>query len=332
MRDGGIAYLSFTEKGRALAQTLCGALGGTVSCTRDGVQLADWTAASFASARALVYVGAAGIAVRAIAPHLRGKASDPAVVAVDECARFAVPLLSGHLGGANELARELARVCGAVPVITTATDANGVFAVDEWARVQGLTVIEPARIKAVSARLLAGGSVTLRSMFPIDGEPPPGVRTVEDGEADVWVDIRAHDALTLCPRALVLGIGCKRGTARETLEARFAALCAETGLRPEAVCAAATIDCKRDEPGLAAFCAAHGWPVTCCTAAELAAVEGDFSDSAFVERTVGVGNVCERAAVRLSQGELVIGKTAGAGVTLALAVKKLRLDWRTRNG
>ena len=84
--------------------------------------------------------------MRAIAPHCRSKAVDPAVVVLDECGHFAVPILSGHLGGANDLVRALAAVCGAVPVITTATDANGVFAVDEWARHQNCAVLEPGRI------------------------------------------------------------------------------------------------------------------------------------------------------------------------------------------
>ena len=131
------AYLAFTEKGLALAQKLAAAYPGSVArCGRDGVRLADWTAAQFAGQEALIFVGAVGIAVRAIAPHCRSKATDPAVVAVDECGHFAVPLLSGHLGGANDLAQALAAVCGAVPVITTATDANGIFAVDEWAKHQ----------------------------------------------------------------------------------------------------------------------------------------------------------------------------------------------------
>ena len=127
------AYLAFTAKGLALAQQLAQTCPGSVSrCGLGGVTLAGWTAQQFAAADALVFVGAAGIAVRAIAPHCQSKATDPAVVVLDECGRFAVPLLSGHLGGANDLACRLAAACGAVPVITTATDANGLFAVDEW--------------------------------------------------------------------------------------------------------------------------------------------------------------------------------------------------------
>ena len=168
------AYLAFTEKGLALAQKLAGALPGTVArCGHGGPGLADWAAEQFAHADALIFVGAVGIAVRAIAPHCRNKAVDPAVVVLDECGRFAVPILSGHLGGANDLARALAAVCSAVPVITTATDANGVFAVDAWARHQNCAVLEPERIKRVSSRLLAVRCGTGRNS-PSPGRPLPG--------------------------------------------------------------------------------------------------------------------------------------------------------------
>ena len=170
------AYLAFTEKGMALAHRLARALPGSVSrCGAGGVRLAEWTSTQFAQADALIFVGAVGIAVRAIAPHCKSKASDPAVVVLDECGRFAVPILSGHLGGANDLARALAAVCGAVPVITTATDANGLFAVDEWAKHQHCLVAEPARIKKVSSALLAGRTVRFASDWPIQGTPPAGV-------------------------------------------------------------------------------------------------------------------------------------------------------------
>ena len=321
-------FLAFTEKGRALAGTLCTALGGEVSCTRDGVSLQSWTAENFAAKRALVYVGAVGIAVRTVAPYIVSKTSDPAVVAVDECARYAVPLLSGHLGGANELARRIAEICGAEAVITTATDRNGLFAVDDWARAQNLAVWNPEKIKTVSSKRLAGGPVTLRTLFPIDGAIPACVRLSEEDGADIWVDIRAHEGLTLVPRALVLGVGCRRGTGAEALEMRFAALCRETGIVPEAVSCAASIDLKRDEAGLLAFCACHGWPLSFYSAEALAALDGDFTASAFVKDTAGVDNVCERAAVRAAGGELVVRKYAGGGVTLALAKKEMRLDWK----
>ena len=151
-----VRLLAFTDKGLALAQRLAGLLGGEAVRCGGAVTLAGWTADAFASADALVFVGAAGIAVRAIAPHLQSKATDPAVVAVDEAGRFAIPLASGHLGGANRLARRIAAACGGTPVITTATDVNGRFAVDEWARVQGFRLLDVGRIRTVSGKLLAG--------------------------------------------------------------------------------------------------------------------------------------------------------------------------------
>lgn len=311
------AYLAFTEKGMALAHRLARALPGSVSrCGAGGVRLAEWTSTQFAQADALIFVGAVGIAVRAIAPHCKSKATDPAVVVLDECGRFAVPLLSGHLGGANALARALAEACGAIPVITTATDANGVFAVDEWAKAQGCAVLEPERIKLVSGALLAGHTVRLASDWPVQGTPPAGVALAGAGEAaDFALTLTpgktAPEALHLVPRIGVLGVGCKRGTTADQLEAAFAAFCAAHGLAPAGIRGAASIDLKQDEPGLAAFCAAHGWPITFYTARQLQAVEGHFTPSAFVRSVTGVDNVCERAAVCAADGPLQVPKQAG---------------------
>ena len=205
------AYLAFTETGLALAKRLSATLPGSVArCGQDGVSLAEWASAQFVQSDALIFVGAAGIAVRAIAPHCKSKPTDPAVVVVDECGRFAVPILSGHLGGANDLARAIAAVCGAVPVITTATDAHGIFAVDEWAKHQNCLVLEPERIKLVSGKLLAEQPVYYRTDFPETGTVPAGLFPADSPE-------KADFALTLCPtgqalhlvpRIGVLGICC----------------------------------------------------------------------------------------------------------------------------
>ena len=241
------AYLAFTDTGLALARRLADALPGSVDrCGSGGVSLAGWTALQFAQSDALVFVGAVGIAVRAIAPHCRSKASDPAVVVLDECGRFAVPVLSGHLGGANDLARALAAVCGAVPVITTATDAHGIFAVDEWAKHQNCTVLEAERIKHVSSKLLAGQSVRFAAEFPVQGTPPAGVDPARTpAEADFALTLSpAGDALHLVPHIGVLGIGCRRGTCAEQLEAAFADFCARHSLAPACIVAAASIDLR----------------------------------------------------------------------------------------
>lgn len=327
------AYLAFTERGLALAQQLAAACPGPVArCGAGGPGLDEWTAAQFAASDALIYIGAVGIAVRAIAPHCRSKAADPAVVVLDECGRFAVPLLSGHLGGANALARRLAAVCGAVPVITTATDLHGLFAVDEWAKRQGCIVAEPERIKRVSGALLAGKRVHFTADWPIQGTPPAGVQSAAGGCADFALTLTpTGQALHIVPRIAVLGIGCRRGTTAQHLEAAFAAFCSETGLAPQGVAAAASIDLKRDETGLAAFCRDHGWSMDFYTAAQLRAVPGSFTASGFVTSVTGVDNVCERAAVLASGGKLLLPKWARDGVTFAAALRPFAPDWRWRD-
>lgn len=327
------AYLAFTSKGLALARKLAATQPGAVArCGENGVTLANWTAAQFAQSDALVFVGAVGIAVRAIAPHCRSKATDPAVVVLDECGRFAIPLLSGHLGGANDLARRLAKACGAVPVITTATDANGVFAVDEWAKHQHCLVAEPARIKKVSGALLAGRTVRFASDWPIQGTPPAGVEPAGDAaQASFALTITptmTSNALHIIPCIAVLGIGCKRGTPADKLADAFAAFCAETKLAPQSIAAAASIDLKKDELGLAEFGQKQGWPVTFYTADELRAVPGQFAHSDFVQSITGVDNVCERAAVLVAGGPVWAHKWARDGVTFAVALRPFTPDWR----
>lgn len=328
------AYIAFTARGLALAERLAAACPGSVArCGAGGVSLRAWTEKQFAAADALVFVGAAGIAVRAVAPYCSGKAVDPAVVVLDEGGRFAIPLLSGHLGGANDLARRLAAVCHAVPVITTATDGRGVFAVDEWAKRQNCAVAEPERIKYVSSALLAGQSVCYAADWPVHGEPPAGVLPAASADrADFALTLTpTGEALHLVPRIAVLGVGCKRGTTVQKLETAFADFCAAHTFAPQAVVSAASIDLKKNETGLSAFCQKHGWPMDFYTAAELRAVPGKFTPSGFVQSITGVDNVCERAAVLAADGTLFIPKWARDGVTFAVAIRPFAPDWRWKN-
>ena len=326
-----LRLLAFTDRGYALARMLGEKLGGAVSRCGRGCTLESWTQEGFRTGESLIFVGAVGIAVRAIAPFVKSKTTDPAVVAVDEGGRYAIPLLSGHLGGANDLARTIAGICGAQAVITTATDVRGLFPVDQWARRQGLRVENPEKIKAVSAKVLAGAAVAVRSDWPVVGTPPEGVKLTEEAEWDVEVSCRRTDgtALHLVPPAAVLGVGCKRGTSLQALEGAFGALLARAALSHLAVEKICSIDLKRDEPGLLAFCEAHGLSLKTYSAGELAAVPGDFPTSDFVKKVTGVGNVCQRAAVLGSGGGKLLGeKYQREGVTMALALGAYPLDWR----
>ena len=324
-----IAWISFTPRGRVLAEKLCERTGGTAEdARREGFSLSTWTEQAFSEAQALVFVGAAGICIRAVAPFLKNKAEDPAVICMDEAGQFVIPLLSGHLGGANALAREISLLCGGTPVITTATDVNHLFAIDLWAKKQQLAVINPQRIKVLSAKILAGEEIAVSCPWPVSGEPPEHVTLGTRGDAAVTFHRVSEDVLALVPHTAVLGVGCRKGITEAQLEDVFQLFCEKRAIHPEAICAAASVDRKGREGGLRAFCKTHGWPLRCYSADDLNSLPGIYTGSDFVRQTVGTDNVCERAAVLASGGSLIENKFACGGVTFALAAASPVLDWR----
>lgn len=316
----------FTERGRALGERLAaeGLEFHLTRCGGEGPGVGEWTAQSFPRANALLFIGAAGIAVRAVAPYVTAKTSDPAVLVLDEGGRYVIPILSGHIGGANALASRLAALLGAEAVITTATDINKVFAADTWAAGRGYHIHDPARIKTVSARLLSGERAGLWSSFPVEGALPEGLYPApsrEEAHLTIGVEKAENErALRLIPPVLVLGVGCRRGTEAAAIEELFKTLCDKEDLHPKAFGLVCSIDLKKDEPGLLEFCRGRGLPFQTFSAGELAGVPGDFTPSPFVEATTGVDNVCERSAA-LGGGMLRVKKTAGGGVTMAVAVR-----------
>ena len=282
----------------------------------------DWAGEGFRQADALVFVCASGIAVRAIAPHVWDKRTDPAVLVLDEGGTFVIPLLSGHLGGANVLAEDLAQKLGGTPVLTTATDVNGLFAVDVFAKMNDLFIENMALAKSVSAALLAGEKVGFRSDLPVVDDLPKGL-TVDDADLGILISAANETpfprTLRLTPRRYVAGLGCRRGKSAEGLEAFLMENLARCGVGVHELKALASIDLKKDERGLVALAKKVGVPFLTYSAEELQQVPGDFTASAFVKETTGVDSVCERAAVLSSGGTLVVKKVAENGMTFALA-------------
>lgn len=275
----------------------------------------------FNNVDAMVFVGSVGIAVREIAPHVRDKATDPAVISIDELGRFSVPLLSGHIGGANALALDLANALGATPVITTATDINKKFSVDTWAARKGLVIASLSRAKAVSAAILEQ-DVPLKSDYPIVTNLPGGVVLADSGDVGIRISVFKDEpykrTLRLIPKILHLGIGCRKGTSVETIREAVDEVLLEHNIDQRAIKCAASIDLKAEEAGLLQYCGEQKLPVTFYTAEELKAVPGEFTPSAFVQSITGVDNVCERAAL-IGAEKLIVKKAARNGVTVALA-------------
>ena len=278
----------------------------------------------FATSELLVFVGSCGIAVRKIAPFVHDKRTDPAVVCVDELGTFVIPLLSGHIGGANALARKLADSLNATAVITTATDINRRFSVDTWATEHGCAISSMKLAKAVSAAILEG-DIPLKSDFSIVGNLPNGVISDETGNLGIYLTATNaepfENTLRLIPKVLHLGIGCRRGIEKEAIERAVEQVFRENGLDFRAVSCAASIDLKQDEEGLLSFCEEQSLPIRFYSAAELEAVPGEFTPSPFVQKVTGVDNVCERAAL-IGAEDLIVRKTACHGVTVAVAKRK----------
>lgn len=326
-------YLAFTEKGMQLAHTMAQHTSGEVSRSGKPMTAAQWTKRYFEKGNVLVFIGACGIAVRSIAPYVKDKTTDAAVLVLDEAGRYVIPILSGHLGCANDWARILAGKIGAVPVLTTATDVRGVFAVDEWAKRQNMALCHTENIVTCSSRLLEGKEVAFSSPWEIQGTPPTNITIAQNGQAQVVLSVfrQPQQVLHLVPRIVVLGVGCRRGIEQERLAEQIDRFLEQAELCMEAVCAVATIDIKKNEPALTAFCHERGLPLLTYSAQELAAVQGTFSASEFVQKTVGVENVCERAACLAAKGELLLPKLAGSGVTVAAAQKEFTPDWSWTN-
>ncbi|MBR0225067.1 MAG: cobalamin biosynthesis protein [Thermoguttaceae bacterium] len=340
-----IRVCAFTDKAVRLAERIAEAFPDDfVELWRKDVALSEWLEDAFAIHAPIVFVSAVGIAVRLLAPCVRRKESDVAAVVVDELGRFAIPILSGHLGGANRLAETLARRIGATPVITTATDLNGLMAIDVFAAENAMRLSDPRMIVKVSAKLLREGSFELAIAPGIAYEPgaaPPEVRFCEfspDRRVDVAVSERpaSQATLTLIPKRLVLGIGCKKGTPPQVLERFVDERLDMAGLSSvdREFAAIATVDLKRREYALARFATKNRAQFVVYSPEELAAVAGSFTRSEFVRETVGVDNVCERAAVLCAGdgAELVLRKQSGNGVALAIAKRKAVVKtWKTQS-
>lgn len=327
MKPDGTEYVLFTKY-----QTCCQE-EQTVRFVAQGI--GEWAKEQFEAGNALLFIGACGIAVRAIAPHITDKLHDSPVLVMDEKGQYVIPILSGHVGGANELALFLAEKIGAEPVITTATDIQNKFAVDLFAKKNGLTIVNKDGIAKVSSKVLSGKCITMaieQGHFEKKGTLPKGIKLVEYPpikKVDVVISSengKFETVILLSPKEYALGIGCKKGTEAEKIEDFIMRHLHKAGISLMQVFGIASIDVKRDEPGILAWSRKERVPFLTYTAEELWCVKGDFHKSDFVRKQVGVDNVCERAALKMCEpeGRLIYEKHAEDGMTIAIA----RREWR----
>jgi cobalt-precorrin 5A hydrolase len=342
----GFYVFSFTRAGRALAKRLSAEFEGT-SVARPfeckGAGLRKKIAALFKdNALDVVFIGATGIAVRTTAPFLRGKDKDPAVVVMDDAGRFVISLLSGHMGGANELARAIAGRLGSKAVITTATDAARLPALEDLACEFDLAIEDAKKIKAVNAAILNGDRVFVadvstqrrKRMAKRFGKTPFTFRraaksSLAKGDALVVISDKrdlllprkiASRVAVLRPRDLFLGIGCRRGVSAGEIEKAVDLTLKRAGVSSLCIKRLATVDIKRDERGLLAFARKARLVIDFFSPKELSGIKPPSGESRYVKKWLGIGAVSEPSALKSSRTKRIwLKKEIHGRVTIAAA-------------
>jgi cobalt-precorrin 5A hydrolase len=285
-----------------------------------------------------VFIMATGIVVRVVAPLLEGKETDPAAVVMDDAGKFAISLLSGHLGGANELAGRCAFITGAREVITTATDANELPSFDMLAKEHGWLIEDLSRVKLLNSLLLDDEEIAVmdatgmvrpyfhgRGRLVFHDTYVAALRSSAQGillVANTMIppQLMSERLLVLRPKNLVLGIGCNSGTGAEEIESVVAANLKRLLLSIRSVRCVATAEAKREEAGLLAFAEKNKLPVVFFESAELNDVEVPSPPSAHAQAAIGAAGVAEPAALLASNGgHLILKKVKNGNVTLAIA-------------
>lgn len=326
-----VSLIAFSEKGLALANQIATSIisdtkyAVTNICRCNAGELNDWTAMHFRQDDALIFVGACGIATRAIAPFINHKTVDPAVIVVDELGKNVIPLLSGHIGGANKLTELLADKLSANACITTATDINDVWAVDSWAVSKGMSIKNSQYIKAVSSKLLNGETIGVDSCISLSGLPDTVLVGGEDTDVLITYKKTTEDKLVLVPKVLSVGIGCKKGASFGELSKQFNNIIEQNNIDVTSIKQLSSIDIKENEACIKELAGELGVPFVTYSAERLNSLTGAFSSSEFVKQITGVDSVSERSAVMgaggLGDDSLIVRKTAENGVTIAIAIQ-----------
>ncbi|MCL5877203.1 MAG: cobalt-precorrin 5A hydrolase [Candidatus Bathyarchaeota archaeon] len=358
MYDRGIAVIAVTRRGVETALKIKNALdhaglGSTVYApkkySQNGVaaidnNLGDLFKDTYRKVDALVGVMATGIIIRAVAPLLESKLTDPAVIGVDVSGKFVISLLSGHLGGANELTRIIAEGISATPVITTASDSMGKLSADELARTLHLSIQNPNSLVAVNSAIINGDRVVVilvdEVKVPLGGLGCFEVKKVQNikeahevlGAYDAGIIITdepvtapkfSKPVTILKPKRIVVGLGARKDTPADSIVAAVHAALERVHIPLSRVHCFATVDIKRNSKPMLNAVEKLGAQLEFLSVEALRSVTYDdlSPDSAMVQNKIGIGGVCERAALKIAgpNAKLILKKTKLNGVTVAVA-------------
>ncbi len=322
--------IALTRQGKILANIISSALE-ECSLSPEYGSVADRIGKAWKNNGGIICIMATGIVVRSIAPLCRDKRSDPCVVVLDEKGEFVISLLSGHLGGGNDLSRKIAKITGGKAVITTASDVGGHTALDLWIAENNLIPSNPKRLTSTSAKLVNTGLLLVYSDQKIEGLPFDFLQVEKKERADVIISYLYTDnyeCLYLITANLFVGFGCNRGTTIAEFEEAFGDMCSMHHIDPRAIAGLASIDLKNDEQGLLEFAKSRQLPLCFYSNDELNSVEGVDSSEAVLKAT-GAKAVAEPAAVLAAgsdcgPGQIIIRKMKWKNVTTAIAAKRIR--------
>ena len=346
------AYFYLTDEGGKLAHKLAAAHPGDIYNKEN---FKENLRAGFGRYDSLVCIMATGIVVRILAPLIVHKTSDPAVVVLDQKGKYAISLLSGHLGGANDLAREMAAISGGEAVITTATDVAGELSFDTFAKKHDMAIENIGQLKHISGALLSGKKVNVftdknaAELYPELAKEQKRemiailplseffkTYTIESNIPAVVIDERlfvsnstvpqAAPVLYLRPRTICAGIGCKRNMEQKPIEEALLQTLKEEGIHPLSLKCIATIPLKSDEPGIIGTAANLNVPLQIIPTEEIENLDISqlsIQTSEFVASQTGVLSVSTACSYLASgKGTILRDKAKHKGITIALSKER----------
>ncbi|MDD4503986.1 MAG: cobalt-precorrin 5A hydrolase [Clostridiaceae bacterium] len=275
----------------------------------------------FSGYKYIVFISSAGIAIRLSAPYLLHKTVDPAIVVVDDLGRFSISLVSGHLGGANELTLKLSEILKCQPIITTASDGRGIEAIDMFAKANELYIESLEDAKKITAIMIEHKKIKLESEVKLQ----LGYDNISDIDYEAVVIVSSKQRVSqdmpcciLRPRNINIGIGCRRGKTKEDILEAIDQVFDRYNLSKKSIKAVATVDIKADETGIIEACKELGCSMRIFDRKSISKVERMFTSSNFVKSKIGVSSVCEPCAYLLG-GSLIVPKTIVDGITIAVS-------------
>jgi len=276
---------------------------------------------------AVIFISSTGIAVRAIAPYIKSKDVDPAVLVIDNSCNYVISLLSGHLGGANQLTLEISKFLNAEPIITTATDSLGVDAPDMVAKDNELIIEDLKKAKDIAALLVEGKKVGFFDEKGIVQTPIGYSSNLDNISGLLYVsnseNINTHfndpsiPKLKLIRRDIVLGIGCRKDFSTEKMRYTVLNVLKENNIDYRAIKSIATVEVKKDEVAIKDLVEYFKCKLKIFTIEEIRVVQHKYEGSDFVEKTIGARAVSE-PCTELSGAIIKSGKMKLDGMTLCI--------------